>query len=431
MKIVPPIAVFLVAMSSAMSAEPKDDTDALQAAIDGAWRAGGGTVEVAAGEHLVRGLLLRSNVTLHLQAGAVLVGSRNADDYEVLKRETLQPELAKIAPWRWANAIIRASGIENAAVIGEEGSVIDGRNCYDPQGEQKFRGPHGISAYGSTNIVCRGCEMRNTGNWAHAFFDCRDLLFENIRVRAGHDGIHVRSCDNVRILGCSLVCGDDCVAGCFNRDVVVRDCEFNTACSAFRFGGTRVVVERCRAWGPGLHPLRCSLPEDVLKAGGDGDGLGRRNMLCFFTYFAVDGWPKREMQGGIEVRDCTVENVDRFFHFNLSGNDKWQSAHPLSDISFERVSAKGLKRSLCAFGHPEVTATLSFSDCSFAFDTPVTELMRGGNVRALALRDVKATGVDGPAFRSWTEVPKTTFSGISGVAPEVVRETGAFASERF
>lgn len=424
-------AILLAMLATAAAAEPPDDTDALQTAIDNAWRAGGGTVEVAPGEHLVRGLLLRSNVTLHLQAGAVLVGSRQADDYEVLKRETLQPELAAIAPWRWANAVIRASGIENASVIGEEGSAIDGRNCYDPQGEQKFRGPHGISAYHATNIVCRGYEVRNAGNWAHAFFDCRDLVFEDLRVRAGHDGIHVRSCDNVRILGCSLVCGDDCVAGCFNRDVVVRDCEFNTACSAFRFGGTRVVIERCRAWGPGRYPLRCSLPEDVLKAGGDGDGLGRRNMLSFFTYFAVDGSPKREMQGRIEVRDCAVEGVDRFFHFNLSGNDGWQKAYPLSSISFERVTAKGLRRPLCAFGHPEVTATLSFSDCAFEFAEPVSELIRGGNVRSLTLENVAATGVEGPAFRIWTAAPKTTFAGLSGVAPEVVREEGPFTAERF
>ncbi len=425
--------IFIVSLVAAVASavEPPDDTDALQKAIDDAWRAGGGTVEVVPGEHLVRGLLLRSNVTLHLQSGAVLVGSRQADDYEVLKRETLQPELTKIAPWRWANAIIRASGIENAAVIGEEGSVIDGRNCYDSQGEQKFRGPHGISAYQSTNLVCRGYEMRNTGNWAHAFFECRNLVFQDIKVRAGHDGIHVRSCDNVQILGCSLLCGDDCIAGCFNRDVVVRDCEFNTACSAFRFGGTRVVIERCRAWGPGRYPLRCSLPEDVLKAGGDGEGRGRRNMLSFFTYFAVDGSPKREMQGKIEVRDCTVEGVDRFLHFNLSGNDGWQKAYPLSSISFTRVTAKGLKRSLCAFGHSEVTATLTFSDCTFSFDEPVSELIRGGNVRMLTLENVEATGVEGPAFRAWTDGPKTAFSNLAGAAPETVREEGTFTAERF
>ena len=74
----------------------------------------------------------------------------------------------------------------------------------------------------------------------------------------------VRACDRVRIEDCVLRTGDDAVAGYANRDVVVRRCELNTACSAFRFGGTRVLIEDCRAWGPGTYPIRNSLPKDDL-----------------------------------------------------------------------------------------------------------------------------------------------------------------------
>lgn len=41
---------------------------------------------------------------------------------------------------------------ENASVIGETGSYIDGVNCYDEQGDEGFRGPHAICAWGCKNI---------------------------------------------------------------------------------------------------------------------------------------------------------------------------------------------------------------------------------------------------------------------------------------
>ena len=50
----------------------RDETSDWQGAIDAAWKRGGGTVEMAPGRHRVHGLRLRSNVTLHLQCGAVL-----------------------------------------------------------------------------------------------------------------------------------------------------------------------------------------------------------------------------------------------------------------------------------------------------------------------------------------------------------------------
>lgn len=39
---------------------------------------------------------------------------------------------------------------------------------------------HGICADFSTNIVLRGVELRNTGNWATRFFDCANL-FERVK----------------------------------------------------------------------------------------------------------------------------------------------------------------------------------------------------------------------------------------------------------
>ena len=52
------------------------DTAAIQAAINAASSAGGGIVLVSTGKYAVARLELRSNVTVHLNQGAILLGSR-------------------------------------------------------------------------------------------------------------------------------------------------------------------------------------------------------------------------------------------------------------------------------------------------------------------------------------------------------------------
>ena len=58
-----------------------NDTVVIQRAIDSAARAGGGTVYVPAGNYRCGQLQLRSNVTLHLEAGATLWVSPDKADY--------------------------------------------------------------------------------------------------------------------------------------------------------------------------------------------------------------------------------------------------------------------------------------------------------------------------------------------------------------
>ena len=60
------------------------NTEAIQQAIDAAASAGGGTVVVPAGEFLTGALFLKSNVELHLSAGAVLKFSDDPKDYPIV-----------------------------------------------------------------------------------------------------------------------------------------------------------------------------------------------------------------------------------------------------------------------------------------------------------------------------------------------------------
>lgn len=419
-----------------------DETLDLQRKLDDCFRGGGGIVEVSPGIHRVGGLRVRSGTTLLLRSGAVLKASRDPADYDILAKDAVEPVPAEdFAPgvvWtppatrktndhltksasRWNNAVIRIYRAHDVKIVGEPGSAIDGCDSYDPLGEEKFRGVHGISVHDSERLEFRGYEIRNTGNWAHSVWRCRDLSFSDLTILGGHDGIHFSSCDRVDIDRCLMKTGDDCVAGFDNEDVAVRDCDFNTACSAFRFGGCRVVIERCRCHGPGEYPIRNTLPkEDQISGSHGAPGVGRRTMLSLFTYYADFTIAVRHEAGDIIVRHCSLETAERFLHYNFSGNETWQKGRPLSSIRFVDCEARDIGMSLCAYGDEEHPLSLALERCRFAFSPAQPEFVRGAHIASLRLRNVSVEGVTGPCVRSWGGVGAPDAAGLAGVAADVV-----------
>ena len=270
--------------------------------------------------------------------------------------------------------------------------------------------------------------MRNTGNWAHNIWRSAGLRFEGLTILGGHDGIHFSVCDRVAISDCTMKTGDDCVAGFDNEDVTVRGCFLNTACSAFRFGGRRVLIEDCVCRGPGEYPIRNTLPRED-RIAGTSSAAGRRNMLSFFTYYSDFTLKVRSDPGEILVRNCRVMNADRFLHYNFSGNETWQKNRPLRGMRFENVVAEGLKQSLCAYGDAAVPMRLELAGCAFSFAAPQKELIRAAHLEALVLDGVAAEGVEGPLVRSWGGVARPEAKDLRGVAPTVVQAEEPFRTK--
>ena len=424
-----------------------DATAAVQGAVDAAWQAGGGTVKLAKGVWNVKCLRLRSRTTLHLESGAVLQASRRPEDSFILDDDKLEPVPAEWLSrdrWdvshscstnlfttqpgsRWNNGFIRILNATDVAIVGEPGSVIDGMNPYDPDGEEYYRGVHGVSAINCRRLTFKGYTIQNTGNWAHRIADSADVVCEKLTILAGHDGVHITGCDRVRIADCTMKTGDDCVAGFDNQGVTVTGCLLNTACSGMRFGGTDVLVEKCTFRAPAEYGFRGSLTQEEKIAGVASKApTARRNMLSVFTYYADGTHPVRIPGGNVVIRDCVAENTDRFLHYNY-GNEKWQIGKPLADIRFERVAARGLQLPLCAHGDRDLPVTLTLADCTFAFREPVKEFVRGAFIRALDFRNVTIEGVKGPLLRLWGDRDaEIKADGVKGAPAEKARGDGRF-----
>ena len=430
----------------------------LQRAIDDCFLRGGGTVEVPAGTHHVGGLRLRSRVRLLLKSGAVLLASRDSADFDILGQDSVEPVDAedyrrgRARVWTpargkdertsprlhvsdpfspWNDAIIRILDAHDVEIVGEKGAVIDGANGYNPDGEENYRGVHGISAFFSTNVVLRGFTVRHTGNWAMRLHGCKDVVCEKVTALGGHDGFHARGCDNVRVEDCLLHTGDDSVAGFDNCGMVVRRCDLSSACSAFRLGGRDILIDDCHAHGPCEYVFRGSLPPQAKR-----DGLwdpatvsGRHSMSTFFLYLCDYTMPVRHQPGNIVVRNCIVENVARLVRYNFGG-ETWQHARPLADLRLEGIKASGLWLPVALNGGSskdgDMPIDFTMSECSLAFAKPQPEVFSVANVRTMSLADVTVSGVSAPLVRTWDGTPELRLRGVEGAAPVVAKGEGTF-----
>lgn len=389
---------------------PNDEslqTPYFQKALDYCFFNGGGEVCVPAGNYTIGEIRVRSDTTLHLLENAVINGSKNADDYKYLSSaDEIEPLPKDFLPLvtrdasreehfkNWHNGLILIYQAKNVKIIGEKGSVINGNNVYNPNGEEGYRGPHCITALECENLTFNGYTIKDSSNWSHNTWLCKNVTYENVCVLAGHDGIDFFGSDNVTVKNCRLHTGDDCIAGYDNYKVEISDCELNSSCSAMRFAGTDVTVKHCNVIGPGefIHRNSLSLEEKMRGANANPQQLSkyRNNMLSFLTYYADKRLKVRHEPKNIVITDCTVKNCDRFLHFNYSGNELWQKQTPLRDITFRNITAENVKLPLNIYGDENNPVSLLMENCAVEFNAEHknSPMMNAANFDKITLKNV-------------------------------------------
>lgn len=390
-------------------------TRQIQKAIDACFLAGGGEVAIPEGVFLTGCVRLRSNVTLHLLKNAMLKGSANPEDYFDYLRDEIEPiteqeRASKVStalpdsngrsvfPYsRWNNAIIRAIRAENIAIVGEENSVIDGQNCFDEQGEEEYRGPHGINMWYCSHVRFCGYTLQNTGNWAHAIQNSRDIEVRNIKVLGGHDGFDVRTCDDVSILDSAFFTGDDAVAGFDNIKVRIKNCVLNSSCSALRFGGHDVVVENCAVSAPNRYGFRGALSQEEKKKRMETNSDNSRfNCLNVFLYYCDNRAYIRKTPGNIVVKNCRFTNVDSVFSHPFGA--KWTCNRPLHDITFENCAFDGVSDSISIDSDENEPLVFKMKDCKITARSGAEKnLFMGANhFKSIQFENVEINGYHNP-----------------------------------
>ena len=265
-----------------------NDTPALQSAIDQCTKDGGGTVLVPAGTFLIGATQLKSNVTLHLAAGATLLGTTDKNGYHAVSEIPLNGD-ATLNDGNWA--LLYAVNATNVTVEGP--GKIDGqgfqfhspqRGTPSPVGLPGPHRPYHILAYRSDNLTVRNLTLVDCAFHSirviQSHYVLMDALHIHSRVNSNNDGFHFISCEHVNITNCNLECQDDACAlfgSC--KFIMVDNCSFSTRWSVFRFGSGQaenVVVSNCIIWecygcpfklacGPGGRLENMSFSNIILK----------------------------------------------------------------------------------------------------------------------------------------------------------------------
>ncbi|GAB6165837.1 glycoside hydrolase family 28 protein [Thermostilla marina] len=296
-----------------------DDTVAIQQAIDACAKNGGGRVEFPPGAYLAGSVRLQSNIEMHFTEGAVLLGTNDLDAYSGFEK----------AAWgksRWHRGLIVGEGLENIAFTGS--GVIDGGNVRDPQGEAGLRGPHTILLADCSNVELEGLTIRNSGNYAFLFYASNHVRVKNATFQGGWDGVHFRGSPDrwskdVCIEDCRFFTGDDCIAGHYIEDALVRRCFLNSSCNGVRLIGParRLSFESCRFQGPGEF-------EHQTK-----QNLHRTNMLAGIILQPSAWTPTPGPLEEVRIADATMDGVSCALHVSI------REGNTADGLTVERLSA--------------------------------------------------------------------------------------------
>lgn len=237
------------------------NTNAIQAAIDACTEAGGGTVLFPAGRYVTGTIFLKDNVHLHLDSGAVILGSPNLDDYPVLRCEYPSRSDAYTA-----RALIWAEGVRNVAITGF--GTLDGQGAlfkdfqatpeemaahskhYEEEGrfqpqDRYFNRPYLIRLISCRDVVVEDVTLCDSPMWMQHYLDCDYVTIRGIKVfnhvAKNNDMIDIDGCRFVTIADCIGDTSDDALTlkstgARATEFVTITNCVLSSHCNALKAG---------------------------------------------------------------------------------------------------------------------------------------------------------------------------------------------------
>lgn len=263
-------------------------TDLINKTIEKAHAEGGGTLYFPAGEYLTAAINMKSNITLHVEAGAVirfsdqfqdympfmrvrwegifmntfapLINARNAQNISITGRGTLDGQGAKW--WSFDLPIIKQTRTTGKATDltpiqkqwedANKDLVVE--EYYKPSIERRFFRPPFIQFLECDNILIEGVTIKNSPFWTINPVGCDNVVVHGVTINnpsedpkgPNTDGINPSSCKNVRISDCFITVGDDCITIKSGRDAdgrrYGRPCENITISNCIMLSGHGGVV---------------------------------------------------------------------------------------------------------------------------------------------------------------------------------------------
>lgn len=316
------------------------DTSAINAAIQAAADVGAGRVVFPAGTYLSFSIHLRSHVTLHLEAGSVLLAATPGSDGGAYDAPEPNPwgdekQYQDFGHSHWHNSLICGEGLTDVAITGPgriDGRGLDSHLNYEtgtgdvgPNGTATTaalpdrpsippslvgRGNKAIALKNCQHVTLRDFSIHRGGHFAVLATGVDHLTIERLLIDTNRDGLDIDSCQHVTITHCTInTPADDAIVlkasyalgtprAC--QDLTIRHC----AVSGFDVGS---VDDGTRTRNLTHAPDRDG-PTGRIKIGTETNGDFRCITITDCTFERSRGIALETVDGGT-IEDVTIANI--------------------------------------------------------------------------------------------------------------------------
>jgi polygalacturonase len=365
---------------------------------------GGGTIHFPSGNYLTGAIHLKSNITLHLDAGATLLFSTDFDDYLPMVKSRWQgQEVINFSPLIYAyqaeNVAITGRGTLNGNgkawwdyVIGlrneekERGTVSSSKwqeefykhNSPDKDQSYGFMRPSLLQLIGCKNVLVQGVKFLNSPFWTTHYVSCDDVVVDGVTIfnekSPNTDGINPESSRNVRISNCNINASDDCITiksgkGAWGlahaepcENITVTNCIMTSGAAGVAIGSEvsgdvrRVAVSNCvfDGTGNGIHIKtnreRGGIIEDVRISNVVMNNVQRLPAIFINMKYWIQTDPQPIGETTPRVRNIHISNITGTNIKRAIGLIGLEEM-PMEDVSISQVNFQSEEGFVCENAH--------------------------------------------------------------------------------
>lgn len=353
----------------------KLQTEKIQAVIDKSAENGGGVVIIPQGTFLSGSLFFKANTHLYLEEGAVLKGSDDISDFDLIETRIEGQTLKYFA------ALVNADRVNGFTVSGK--GTLDGnglrywkafwlRRQFNPQctNMDEMR-PRVLYVSNSKDVQISGIRLINSPFWTSHYYRCENLKLLDLYIYApekpvkapSSDAIDLDNCHNVLVKNCYMSVNDDAIAlkggkgpladrdpnNGPNSNIIIEDCEFGFCHSTLTCGSESIhshnVIYRRNTVDGAKRVLQLKMRpdtpqkyENILMEDVRGNAGNFIFIQAWTQFFDMKGQAEKPLS---YANNITFRNID--LECDILFNAKSSELIKLSNFTFDNVKIKANK----------------------------------------------------------------------------------------
>ena len=297
------------------------DTAAVNAAIDAAADAGGGTVIFTPGVYACYSIHLKSNVALYLQQGATILAAPTPMEgfitggYDAAEPQGAWDPYQDYGHNHWHNSLIWGEDLHDFGIFGP--GLIYGRGLSRgfedkalPDTTKPGVGNKSISLKNCRNVILSDFSILQGGWFGILATGVDNLTIDNLKIDTNRDGMDIDCCRNVRISNCTVNSPwDDAI--CPKSSYALgqsRMTENVTIANCFVTGGYALGSVLDGTWRPVGEVWGRNTGTGRIKLGTESNGGFRNVAITNCIFEACQGFALESEDGAI-VEDITFTGV--------------------------------------------------------------------------------------------------------------------------